>query len=474
MPNTRVAQVFSTMAWAIHPAKLEQIKDVVSRHESGVKLDSQEIKNLIQSSDLVSNSGNREEANSPQIAIVPVLDTLMNRPTLFDAISGATSYEDISSQVLSAAAADDITHIVLDIESPGGEVNGIDAAAQAIREAAQKKPVIAVVNDFATSGAYWLASQASEIVVSNTSTVGSIGVLLAHMDYSAREEEQKVKTTIIQAGEDKSVGHPSRPLSEKDREKLQERVDTIHGVFISSIAQGRGMEVGDVKPLATGRTFFGEEAVKLGLADRIGTLSQEINQILSSEMSKDNDQKQKATAPQESANTNLNEIEQLKAAVSGLTQVVGTLVESNQIQAKAQAKERAERLIKPLIGSVLTPAQAYGSDEKPGLIAQATENYDFVAGVVENLKASAPRMAINTTGQVEQEMPSRAPAQGSVAEVFRQLGISDYAGNMNLSSVTLPLDQNGQPVSDVREAFYAQDRITPEAMQVQQQLTSFR
>jgi hypothetical protein len=118
------------------------------------------------------------------VAIIPVLDTLVNRGAWLDSRSGLTSYEGIAAQLRAAGSDPEVRSVLLDISSPGGEAAGMAGLADLIRSVRQTKPVTAFVNDMAASAAYGIASAANEIVISPTSTVGSIGVVMLHADRS--------------------------------------------------------------------------------------------------------------------------------------------------------------------------------------------------------------------------------------------------------------------------------------------------
>ena len=144
-------------------------------------------------------------------AIIPVMGTLVNRGAWTGAYSGMTSYEGLEASINRALADDQVSRIVLDINSPGGEATGMARIAEAVRRAKIKKPVIALVNDMAASAAYAIASQADRILISETSLVGSIGVLWVHFDHSRALAEKGVKPTIIHAGARKVDGNPYGP-----------------------------------------------------------------------------------------------------------------------------------------------------------------------------------------------------------------------------------------------------------------------
>lgn len=205
------------------------------------------------------------------VAEIRVEGELVNKGAWIDAESGLTSYEGLTAQLRDAEDDVEITAIVLDIDSPGGEAGGMYGIAETIR--GLSKPVIAVVNDMACSAAYGIASAADEIVVSPTSTVGSIGVVLVHFDNSKALEDEGVKPTIIHAGAHKADGHPFGPLPDAVRDDLQAHVLTIYDRFLETVELGRGARLtADAARATEARVFLGQDAIDRGLADRLGSL----------------------------------------------------------------------------------------------------------------------------------------------------------------------------------------------------------
>ncbi|MBN9020719.1 MAG: S49 family peptidase, partial [Rhizobiales bacterium] len=209
------------------------------------------------------------------VAIVPVLDTLVNRGAWLDSRSGLTSYEGIGAQIRDAGADSEVHAILLDVSSPGGEAAGMSGVADLIRAVRQTKPVVAFVNDMAASAAYGIASAADEIVVSPTSILGSIGVVMIHADRSGELAAQGIRPTLIFAGSHKVDGNPFEPLSDAVRADLQASVDAHYDQFVGLVAAGRGDRLTTDGARSTeARTFIGTNAVALGLADRIATFDE--------------------------------------------------------------------------------------------------------------------------------------------------------------------------------------------------------
>ena len=214
------------------------------------------------------------------VAIVPIVGTLVNRGAFVgDDGSGAVSYEGLSVQIAAALGDHRVQGILLDIDSPGGEANGMAALADMIRTASESRPIWAFVNDIAASAAYGIAAQATEIIISETSVVGSIGVFMVHMDVSREMEKRGRKITLISAGAHKVDGNPFEPLSDSVMADLKHEVDLYYDAFVKSVGAGRP-SLGEAGARATeARISIGAEALQNGLADRIGSFPEAISQL---------------------------------------------------------------------------------------------------------------------------------------------------------------------------------------------------
>lgn len=208
-------------------------------------------------------------------ALISVIGSLVNRGAWIDANCGLTSYEGLAAQVREATADSSIQNIILDIDSPGGEATGMFGVTAAIRAARKTKRVTAVVNDLAASAAYGIASAADEIVISPTSVVGSIGVVMLHLDRSGEMEKRGVAATFIHAGAHKVDGHPFGPLPDDVRADLQRDVMTFYDRFLETVDLGRGTRLTAAAARATeAKTYIGRDAIAAGLADRLGTVEE--------------------------------------------------------------------------------------------------------------------------------------------------------------------------------------------------------
>lgn len=254
--------------WAILPEKLQAIQSLLAQRLSGVHLSDEEIASRIGAAD-----ARRGSVRNGAIAVLPVYGVLMQRIDMISAMSGGTSTERIARDFRQLMADPNVGTIVLDVDSPGGGVYGIAELAEEIFHARADKRIVAVANSMAASAAYWLATAADELVVTPGGEVGSIGVYMVHEDWSAAYEMAGVKPTLIKYGENKAEGISIEPLSDASKASFQGRVDEYGAMFTNAVARHRGTSAGDVsKQFGQGRMVGAKQAVKLGMADRVGSL----------------------------------------------------------------------------------------------------------------------------------------------------------------------------------------------------------
>jgi len=277
MRYSYVLQAFTESPWAILPHKLMILEEIVSRHVAGEKLDAEEVQSRIH------GAKRPAEQRVNSVAVLPLFGSIFPRANMMTDVSGATSAERFGAQFDELMSDPEIGAIILDVDSPGGQVSGIEEVAAKIFQARGRKPVVAVANHTMASAAYWIGTAADEVVVSPSGEVGSIGVFAVHKDVSKAYEMEGVKVSIISAGKYKTEGNPYEPLAEEARSAIQGRVAEAYDEFISAIARNRGVKPAIVRNgFGEGRMVGARQAIELGMADRIGTLDETIQRLLSS------------------------------------------------------------------------------------------------------------------------------------------------------------------------------------------------
>ena len=222
-------------------------------------------------------SGKRNAAQPGSVAVIPVVGIVSHRMSLMGDISGpgGASTQKLTAQLRQALEDGNCKAIVLDVDSPGGSVEGVTELASEIFSARKQKPIKAVCNAMAASAAYWLASAADEVICTPSGQCGSIGAFMLLQDESEALAKEGIKITMIKSAAHKGEGHPTQPLSEDAIAYAQSQVDTMGNMFNKAVAQNRGTSQANVREkFGQGRSFLAADAVKAGLADRVATLDE--------------------------------------------------------------------------------------------------------------------------------------------------------------------------------------------------------
>lgn len=203
------------------------------------------------------------------VAIVPVTGALTKNGLRLFGMDLLASMRGIGAALQQAEADPAVRAILLDVDSPGGTVDGIEELAAAVTTAGAGKPLYAYADGLMASAAYWLSCGAREIAAPATAEVGSIGVVMLHREMSKALEEVGIKYTVIAAGHYKAAGNSVEPLSDEMRAYLQSGIDDTYELFLQAVERGRGVSREKALTMADGRIFIAGEALKAGLIDRV-------------------------------------------------------------------------------------------------------------------------------------------------------------------------------------------------------------
>ncbi len=361
--------------WAITETALHTILEIAARENERPEAVAARLGRELQNTHTVTERDG--------VAIIPVTGPLFRYANLFTEISGASSYEILAQDFIAALENPNIVGIILDIDSPGGEVNGCAELAGMIYEARGIKPIIAYASGDAASGAYWIASAADQVVASETSGLGSIGVVGV---YRNPKNDKNAQQTI----EIVSSQSPFKRLdleTDTGRAKLQARIDAMGEVFVKTIARNRSVDPPQVlERFGGGDILIGEHAVTAGLADRIGSLEKLITEI---------------TTPNPAPRRGFSfqpPSKEILMDLPTLTRDHPDLVA--QIQAEARTSERAR------IQTVLDSEDAAGRETLARHLAFSTD--------------MEPDTAMAMLGKTPKEQS--APQSGSFDQVMRDLG----------------------------------------------------
>ena len=206
------------------------------------------------------------------VAIIQVNGPLFRYANLITAICGATSYELLAQDFHKALTDPNIKAILLDIDSPGGEVNGCSELSDMIYKARGSKPIIAYASGYCCSGAYWIASACDKIYATDTAVIGSIGVV------SIFEKDDDNKTIEIVSSQ--SPNKRPNVETEEGKTKIQEHVDALADVFINKVALNKDISPKEViENFGGGDVFVGQKAVSIGLADGLSSFEEFVSDL---------------------------------------------------------------------------------------------------------------------------------------------------------------------------------------------------
>jgi signal peptide peptidase SppA len=259
--------------WAITPPMLATIATIVAKHVAGEPADPTVLQSALVARDNRVSAPHGVTRGGGAIAVIPLYGVIAPRMNMLSDMSGGTTFETLTGQVRAAVADPRFTSIVFDVDSPGGNVAGATEFAAVVREAAAKKPVIAVAHHLMASVAYWAMAGATEIVATPSSMVGSIGVYTIHNDVSEALAKLGIKRNVFSAGRYKAEGADGGPLAPEAQAHVKALVDSAYGRFVADVARGRHVLGQAVRTgFGEGRVLDAEAAKAAGLVDCVATL----------------------------------------------------------------------------------------------------------------------------------------------------------------------------------------------------------
>ncbi|HIE6719896.1 TPA: S49 family peptidase [Escherichia coli] len=389
------------------------------------------------------------------IAVLPVTGTLVHRLGGMRPFSGMTGYDGIVACLQQAMADSQVRGVLLDIDSPGGQAAGAFDCADMIYRLRQQKPVWALCNDTACSAAMLLASACSRRLVTQTSRIGSIGVMMSHVSYAGHLAQAGVDITLIYAGAHKVDGNQFEALPAEVRQDMQQRIDAAHRMFAEKVAMYTGLSV-DAVTGTEAAVFEGQSGIEAGLADELinasdaisvmatalnsnvrgGTMpqltateaavqeNQRVMGILTCQEAKGREQLATMLAGQQGMS--VEQARAILAAVAPQQPVASAQSEADRIMACEEANGREQLAAAPLAdaGPSLRD-QIMALDEAKGAEAQAEKLAACPGMTVENARAvlaagsgKAEPVSASTTALFEHFMANHSPAavRGGVSQ----------------------------------------------------------
>ncbi len=170
------------------------------------------------------------------------------------------------------AETDAIRAVVLRVDSPGGGVAPSQEIYDAVLRVREHKPTVASLGGLAASGGYYVASACDQIVANPGTLTGSIGVIMELGNFEELLKKVGLHGIVVKAGKYKDIGSPLRTMTDEERRLLESLLENVHGQFIAAVSKGRGLPIDEVRKVADGRIYSGEQALQIHLVDRLGGL----------------------------------------------------------------------------------------------------------------------------------------------------------------------------------------------------------
>lgn len=328
IPINVLARAYNTPLM-ITPEKWAALMGVIGRGQIDLSILQQQLNAELVEEAAVPTSRSPQVAGADRsVAVIPIIGSLVARGSGTGTGSGLLSYQTIKNELMKAVENPGIGAIMLDAASHGGEASGCFAIADLIREINGYKPVWAHINEAAYSACYAMVSAAGRVLLTPTAGGGSIGVLMAHVDKSAKFEQLGEKTTYIYSGAKKIDGNPNGPLDKRVLEELQARVDTMRDIFATKVDEFRNLKPGTAKATEAG-TYMGNDLIEAGLADGIASFDDAYKEL----SEKINSSRRKKT---------MNTKQRMAALIAGNDDAVEALAELGYVACDVSEKATAE------------------------------------------------------------------------------------------------------------------------------------
>jgi signal peptide peptidase SppA len=309
------------------------------------------------------------------IAIIELKGPLVARTTWMSKWLGAMSYEDLRAIFVEAVSDPEVDRILIDADTPGGQVNGLGELSSLMKMVGKIKPIDTYVAGGLLSAGYWLGSVTGNIYASETAFVGSIGVVVTHTSYQGALEKAGIKVTKIKSGEKKQVGSSEKDLSASEQAYLQAQVDDLFTLFKRHVLSNRAQVNPDT---FDGSEYLADKALAMGLVDRVMTFDDVLAHIIN--------QRESSGGSSIMAKKGLTTEQVAAAAASGAKLedlgLAGGDMESNTSAGTAEELAAAE-------AAALETAEATAAETVEAEASNKTTNPETVSAYLESQLAKA-------------------------------------------------------------------------------------
>jgi len=201
----------------------------------------------------------------------------LNQIVILSITTPIYSFQDVTFELNNALRDPNVKALILYVDSPGGYAYPCIEIAEQVKNFVKEKPLIAVMGSECASGAYYIASFATEVITYNNTITGGIGVLAIWVDLTKYYEEQGIKVWVWSTGKEKDFGAPWRSPTEEEKASIQAEVDRIFNKIMEDIKKNRDLTPEVAEDVGSGRIIYGYEAVEMGLADKVGDINTAID-----------------------------------------------------------------------------------------------------------------------------------------------------------------------------------------------------
>ena len=272
MRRQLILAALASQYWAMEPKYLATMSNVLQRWSLGAPA-TPEVMEDVQAAQSARATRQKAAANvGGGIAVLTMYGVISQRASMADDISGSggTSTQKFTQAFRDAMTDDTIGGIIIDIDSPGGSVFGVQDLYSEIMAARGVKPVFGIANSLCASAAFWLGSACQSLFVAPGGQVGSVGVYMQHVDATGAMAQDGLVSTFISAGKYKVEGNSYEKLSDEALAFMQSQVDAYYSAFTTAIAKSRGVSISAVRDgMGQGRCLLDSDAVAAGMCDAV-------------------------------------------------------------------------------------------------------------------------------------------------------------------------------------------------------------
>lgn len=340
------------------------------------------------------------QVTSDGVAVLPITGSLVHKYGYLQPYSGMTGYDGIKARLHQALNDEDVSSILLDFDSPGGEVAGCFVLAREMQKLKGGKPIWSMFDELSTSAAFALASASDRRIITTTGYAGSVGVLTAHVDRSQMMEKNGLNVTLLHSGKHKVDGNGYEALPDDVRASIETELNSLRVEFAELVASGTKLSAKAVLDTEA-QVYRGAEAVTVGFADAVGTPAETLAELAELGRNKKKGKKTFAATTQENSMKDGADNTGAGAANASGSEDLNTQADATGLNAAAEAKAR--------IKGILGHAEAKGRSDLANHLAFETDlSVDAAAAMLSK--------AAKSTGDLDNMMDKDHKPLGSDEE----------------------------------------------------------